>query len=250
MPRGCIRRMKPRTVALWKAAMARRVVGVPADAPADAPEDAQADAPAHAPADTNLGPPAWLVLCQTAGAVPGEPGALPLPPAIKLPLTGACEAAAAGNADAGDPPAGPPMSVASALGAHSAAAAADAALAGLGAARALELLRESQQKEQTGGASAARVLTFGRAATCDVQLDSTLRPMMLSRAHARVSVDADPPYRVRVEDLGSSNGTAINGEALTPGEPRVLLEDDVICFGAWRGKNASDVRYRLSRASE
>ena len=50
-------------------------------------------------------------------------------------------------------------------------------------------------------------------------------------------------------DLGSSNGTAVNGEALTPGEPRVLLEDDVICFGAWRGKNASDVRYRLSRAS-
>jgi pSer/pThr/pTyr-binding forkhead associated (FHA) protein len=49
---------------------------------------------------------------------------------------------------------------------------------------------------------------MGRALDCFVQLSGTERDEFISRHHCRLNVD--PPW-VQVGDLGSSNGTFVNG---------------------------------------
>lgn len=51
---------------------------------------------------------------------------------------------------------------------------------------------------------------------------------VVSRVHARIVVQDGDYY---VEDLGSSNGTYLNDEALKPNEPRLLGMDDRISLG-------------------
>jgi pSer/pThr/pTyr-binding forkhead associated (FHA) protein len=46
-----------------------------------------------------------------------------------------------------------------------------------------------------------------------VQLSGTQRDRLISRRHCRL--DIDPPL-VRIEDLGSSNGTYVNGQRVEP----------------------------------
>jgi pSer/pThr/pTyr-binding forkhead associated (FHA) protein len=72
-----------------------------------------------------------------------------------------------------------------------------------------------------------RVCLIGRGLDCDLQLPSEEDYLVVSRHHCRLEID--PPY-VRVRDLGSRNGTRINGMQIghpdnwrTP-RPKVLLE--------------------------
>ncbi len=66
-------------------------------------------------------------------------------------------------------------------------------------------------------------LTVGRGAGCAVVLvDDTF----VSQVHARVFTRGSDPY---VEDLGSTNGTLLNGETLT--EPTRLRRGDRVQFG-------------------
>ncbi|MEP6626185.1 MAG: FHA domain-containing protein [Acidimicrobiia bacterium] len=66
-------------------------------------------------------------------------------------------------------------------------------------------------------------LTVGRGAGCAVVLvDDTF----VSQVHARVFTRGSDPY---VEDLGSTNGTLLNGESLT--EPQRLRRGDRVQFG-------------------
>lgn len=66
-------------------------------------------------------------------------------------------------------------------------------------------------------------LTVGRGAGCAVVLtDDTF----VSTVHARVFTRGGEPY---VEDLGSTNGTTLNGEAIT--EPVRLRRGDRVQFG-------------------
>ena len=66
-------------------------------------------------------------------------------------------------------------------------------------------------------------LTVGRGAGCAVVLrDDTF----VSQVHARVFTRGSDPY---VEDLGSTNGTLLNGEALL--EPTRLRRGDRVQFG-------------------
>jgi pSer/pThr/pTyr-binding forkhead associated (FHA) protein len=68
----------------------------------------------------------------------------------------------------------------------------------------------------TRGQFAGRAILFdqpatciiGRASDCDVQLPSDPEHMMISRHHCRL--DINPPV-VRICDLGSRNGTYVNG---------------------------------------
>ncbi|BDI29106.1 hypothetical protein CCAX7_11570 [Capsulimonas corticalis] len=62
--------------------------------------------------------------------------------------------------------------------------------------------------------------------------DVLLPDKTISRQHARVDVNEDG--QVSVEDLGSTNGTQINGEPLTPLTPRVLQSEDTVRFGSIR----------------
>ncbi len=54
----------------------------------------------------------------------------------------------------------------------------------------------------------------GRALDCFVQLSGADRDQLISRHHCRL--DIDPPS-VEVRDLGSLNGTFVNGRAIEPG---------------------------------
>ncbi len=66
-------------------------------------------------------------------------------------------------------------------------------------------------------------LTVGRGAGCAVVLpDDTF----VSQVHARVFTRGSDPY---IEDLGSTNGTTLNGEAIT--EPTRLRRGDRVQFG-------------------
>lgn len=71
-------------------------------------------------------------------------------------------------------------------------------------------------------------LVVGRDAGCHIAFDSPV----LSRRHARICWDGSA---LRIQDLGSQNGTFVNGAAVT--EPRVLRSGDEITAG--------DVRFRL-----
>lgn len=73
-----------------------------------------------------------------------------------------------------------------------------------------------------GGLVAVRDgLVLGRVASCDVVLDDT----KASRRHARVIVEAGV---VEIEDMGSSNGTRLNGK---PVERRMLRDGDRVEIG-------------------
>lgn len=65
----------------------------------------------------------------------------------------------------------------------------------------------------------------GREPTCDVPIVND----SVSRQHAEILADAQGLYTVR--DLGSSNGTFINGTRLKPGVDAPLNHDDKVRFG-------------------
>ena len=75
-------------------------------------------------------------------------------------------------------------------------------------------------------------LTIGRSAACDLVVDSVL----VSRQHAQLECS---PGRCTIEDLGSSNGTYVNGRrvsraALSPGD-RLRLGDVELAYQAGAG---------------
>jgi adenylate cyclase len=84
---------------------------------------------------------------------------------------------------------------------------------------AFKLISESNGQEYTLPDGAT--LVVGRGAGCDLMV---LNPN-ISRRHAQVSVSGDS---VAVRDLGSSNGTFVNGDRSSDGTAR---EGDVITFG-------------------
>jgi pSer/pThr/pTyr-binding forkhead associated (FHA) protein len=68
-----------------------------------------------------------------------------------------------------------------------------------------------------------RRVLVGRAPSADLRLDDP----MVSRLHARIEMRDDGVY---VEDLGSRNGTTVDGVAVT--EPRKLAVDDEVTVGS------------------
>ena len=79
----------------------------------------------------------------------------------------------------------------------------------------------STSGDQTIELSTGRTLVVGRAVTSDVPIyDPTI-----SRKHAEITAAAGA---VRIKDLGSSNGTFLNGARITEGD---AVSNDVITFG-------------------
>jgi DNA-binding winged helix-turn-helix (wHTH) protein len=64
---------------------------------------------------------------------------------------------------------------------------------------------------------------IGRSSTCDIVIDLTL----ISRRHAEIVYH---DQRFFASDLGSSNGTLLNGEPLLPGNERALSYGDLLSF--------------------
>ena len=69
------------------------------------------------------------------------------------------------------------------------------------------------------------ILTIGRGSECNVVINDA----SISRLHAQVLRQANGNY---VQDLGSRNGTKVNGETLH--EPRLLQAGDTVCVGSIR----------------
>ena len=69
-------------------------------------------------------------------------------------------------------------------------------------------------------------LVFGRGDDCDQVLDFP----MVSRRHARLSRTGE---QMRIEDLGSSNGTYVNGERIRVREPVIVRPGDRIGLGSY-----------------
>jgi hypothetical protein len=65
------------------------------------------------------------------------------------------------------------------------------------------------------------------------QLTGAAEDPALSRSHAVLRRRPDGAYLI--EDLGSTNGTEVNGRPLTAGEPVVLRDGDRVHLGAWTG---------------
>lgn len=73
--------------------------------------------------------------------------------------------------------------------------------------------------------SRAQGMVIGRAAD---QCDLVVAHATVSRRHARLSLAGEA---LQVEDLGSTNGTAVGGKALRPGEPVVLHTGNKLRLG-------------------
>jgi hypothetical protein len=69
------------------------------------------------------------------------------------------------------------------------------------------------------------VFTIGRGEGNDLQIDA----LKVSRLHAELRVNAGV---LEAADLGSTNGTFVNGKRLAPREPQALNPGDEVCFGA------------------
>jgi FHA domain-containing protein len=67
-------------------------------------------------------------------------------------------------------------------------------------------------------------IAVGRARNCDV----VLRDPSVSKLHAHFTVDVAP---LQLVDVGSHNGTRVNGRALSPARQVALVAGDVIAFG-------------------
>jgi pSer/pThr/pTyr-binding forkhead associated (FHA) protein len=87
-------------------------------------------------------------------------------------------------------------------------------------------VRALHVKEPTGAertvALTAEPVVFGRDEDCTVQLDSPF----VSRRHAQIHVGPDGVF---LTDLGSHNGSFVNGQRTTG--PAVLTEGDVVALG-------------------
>jgi predicted component of type VI protein secretion system len=85
----------------------------------------------------------------------------------------------------------------------------------------LELILEERGAPPRTQRVAADTAFVGRREDCEVVLPYSF----VSARHARIQVRSGTVF---VEDLGSTNGVSVNGEALAPLVPRALSPDDVV----------------------
>lgn len=77
----------------------------------------------------------------------------------------------------------------------------------------------------------------GRGDDCDVMLSSDDQLAFISRHHCAFEID--PPH-IRVRDLGSRNGTYVNGENV--GQRPTRLASEAVRFAAHELKDGDEVR--------
>jgi serine protease Do len=76
---------------------------------------------------------------------------------------------------------------------------------------------------------AHRELILGRARSAAVRFDPRGDPMV-GRQHARIAPSFDDPHRLMLSDLGSRNGTLLNGEPIAA--LVTIKSGDVLRLGA------------------
>lgn len=86
-------------------------------------------------------------------------------------------------------------------------------------------------------------ITVGRDTTCEVKYDPD-RDDLVSRKHAKITVDKNEPLEFSIADLGSRNGTFVNKQRIF--SPVKLAPGDVVQFGAGGPEFQFDVEPRPS----
>jgi pSer/pThr/pTyr-binding forkhead associated (FHA) protein len=89
-------------------------------------------------------------------------------------------------------------------------------------------------------------LTIGREPGTTILFDA-LRDDAVSRKHAVIKVEPGDPPHFKISDLGSSNGTLLNGERIT--NETELLPGDTIELGTGGPKFAFDIEPRAQTIS-
>ncbi|AXQ95432.1 trypsin-like peptidase domain-containing protein [Cereibacter azotoformans] len=82
----------------------------------------------------------------------------------------------------------------------------------------------SRRRRGIGRASLQRGVIIGRGGAAEVVIDSP----RLSREHLRLTLDG---RRLMATDLGSTNGTVVDGKPLPPNQPRQVSEATVLVLG-------------------
>jgi two-component system, NtrC family, response regulator AtoC len=100
--------------------------------------------------------------------------------------------------------------------------------------RASRLLAFSNEAHTTVDLPASGSLVLGRGRDADVRIDHT----SVSRAHARLHLGVP----LRVEDLGSANGTRVDGRPVAIGKPADVMVGAVVELGDVRVVAAGDTR--------
>jgi ABC-type multidrug transport system ATPase subunit/pSer/pThr/pTyr-binding forkhead associated (FHA) protein len=103
-------------------------------------------------------------------------------------------------------------------------------------------IAEEEQRAERLELRGQREITIGRHPRADV----TVSHPTVSRMHARLSL-RDGHYAV--EDLASSNGTYVNGDAVAPGEPRVLQPGDSIRIGPVRFEFSAEALQQIDEST-
>ena len=89
-------------------------------------------------------------------------------------------------------------------------------------------------------------LTLGRGATVDLQLVDG----KVSREHCRIDATG---ARAMIEDLGSQNGTYVNGEAISRPTPVAegdeIMVGDTLAAGCWRPNRSRERSLRRRHAA-
>lgn len=87
-------------------------------------------------------------------------------------------------------------------------------------------------------------MIIGRAETCDLVIDSSLAPQMISRCHALMQREDD---NFALTDQGSLNGMLVNGERVRG--KKILAQGDEITFGSVSAQPELDYVFELRSAS-
>ena len=80
---------------------------------------------------------------------------------------------------------------------------------------------------------------IGRAGDCEIRLPDAVEYLTVSRHHCLLELD---PPEIRVRDLGSRNGTFVNGLRIGPELGRDLAENDEVPFTAFDLHNGDTLR--------
>jgi pSer/pThr/pTyr-binding forkhead associated (FHA) protein len=74
-------------------------------------------------------------------------------------------------------------------------------------------------------------MTLGRGSACDIRLCGESRDLNISRRHCQLTFD---PPKVCVDDLGSANGTYVNGQHCAP-LANITAQDEALAMAAQDG---------------
>ncbi len=157
-------------------------------------------------------PPPSVAMDGKAGGLPPPP---PAPPALQRPATSAATPSAKSRGESATPP--PPKAPAPSPPPSSSGSGKKGAMP--------EVVVELKGDELLRVPLTGPELVIGREHTADVHLDDRA----LSRKHAKIEKRGAALW---VQDLGSANGTYVNGEKVT--EPRPLLAGDIIGVGHYK----------------